>query len=52
MFELVIENKGEEYVAYSAEKKREVELVMQCHIRSLTDGTAYIREAKSEEDKK
>ncbi|WP_316899023.1 hypothetical protein [Pseudodesulfovibrio indicus] len=52
MFELVIENNGAEYVAFTAEKKREVELVMECHIRSLTDGTAYIREAKPEKAKK
>ncbi|MCJ2165843.1 MULTISPECIES: hypothetical protein [unclassified Pseudodesulfovibrio] len=47
MFELVIENNGVEYIAFSAEKKREVELVLQRHTRSLTDGTAYIREAKA-----
>lgn len=52
MFELVIENKGGEYVAFTADKKREVELVMQCHIRSLADGMAYIREAKPEKEKK
>lgn len=52
MFELVIENKGVEYVAFSAEKKREVELVMQRHIRSLTSGMASIREAKAEKGKK
>lgn len=52
MFELVIEKKGGEYVAFTAEDKREVDLVMQCHIRSLTDGMAYIREAKPEKEKK
>jgi len=44
MYQLVIENNGVEYVAYSAEKKREVELVRQRHIRSLTRGDATIRE--------
>ena len=52
MFELVIENKGVEYVAYSAEEKREVELVMQRHIRSLTAGMAVIREVKADKGKK
>lgn len=46
MFELVIESKGGEYVAFTAEKQREVELVRQRHIRSLTEGMATIREAK------
>ncbi len=46
MFELVIEDRGEEYVAFTADKKREVELVRQCHVRSLTEGMASIREAK------
>lgn len=52
MFELVIENRGEEYVAFTAEKKREVELALQRHVRSLTDGLAYIREAKPQDEKK
>ncbi len=47
MFELVIDNNGVEYVAFTAEKKREVELVYQCHVRSLADGTASVREAKA-----
>ncbi len=46
MFELVIENNGVEYVAFTAEKEREVALVLQCHVRSLTEGTASIRTAK------
>ena len=46
MFELVIENNGVEYVAFSAEREREVELIRQRHVRSLADGTAFIREAK------
>ena len=53
MFELVIEHKGVEYVAYTAEQKREIELVRQRHVRSLTDGMATIREAKpAKKDKK
>jgi len=47
MFELIIEDKGVEYVAFTAEKKREVDLVYQCHVRSLADGTASVREAKA-----
>lgn len=46
MFELVIEDRGAEYVAFTAEKEREVELVRQRHVRSLTEGMAFIREAK------
>ena len=46
MFELVIEDRGEEYIAFTAEKKRELELVLQRHVRSLTEGMASIREAK------
>ncbi len=46
MFELVIEDKGKEFVAFTAEKEREVALVRQCHLRSLTEGMATIREAK------
>ena len=46
MFDLVIEHKGEEYIAFTAEKEREVELVRQRHVRSLTEGLAVIREAK------
>jgi len=45
MFELVIERNGVELVVYSAESRREVELVLQRHIRSLTAGSAFIREA-------
>ena len=33
MFELVIEDRGVEYVAFTAEKEREVELVRQRHVR-------------------
>ncbi|BDQ33942.1 hypothetical protein [Pseudodesulfovibrio portus] len=46
MFELVIEDRGGEYVAFKAEKEREVELIRQRHVRSLTEGLASIREAK------
>ena len=46
MFELVVEHRGVEYVAFTAENKREIELVLQRHVRSLTDGMAVIREAK------
>jgi hypothetical protein len=52
MFEVVIEDKGAEYVAFTAEDKREAELLLQRHVRSLTDGLAYIREAKPEPKKK
>ncbi|OIQ49553.1 hypothetical protein BerOc1_01478 [Pseudodesulfovibrio hydrargyri] len=52
MFEVVIEDNGREYVAFTAEDKREAELLLQRHVRSLTDGLAYIREAKSEAKKK
>jgi hypothetical protein len=45
MFELVIERNGVEQVVYSDESRRMVDLVLQRHIRSLTAGTAYIREA-------
>ncbi|MBG0791782.1 MAG: hypothetical protein H0S80_14925 [Desulfovibrionaceae bacterium] len=47
MFELVIEHKGSEYVAFTAEDEREVELVRQRHVRSLTEGMATIREVKA-----
>lgn len=46
MFELVIENNGVEYIAFKAEKEREVELVRQRHVRSLTSGEAVIRTVK------
>lgn len=46
MYELVIENNGVEYIAYTAEKEREVALVRQRHVRSLANGMATIREAK------
>lgn len=46
MYEVIVENKGVEYVAYTAENQREAELVRQRHARSLAEGTAYIREAK------
>jgi len=52
MFEVVIEDKGREYVAYTAENKREADLLLERHLRSLTDGLAYIREAKPEPKKK
>jgi len=52
MFELVIEDNGREYVAVTAEDKREAELLLQRHVRSLTPGHAYIREAESKEKKK
>ncbi|WP_272700992.1 hypothetical protein [Desulfovibrio sp. Fe33] len=52
MFEVVIETMGREYVAFTTEDAREAELIRQRHIRSLTDGMAYIRETKPEEDKK
>jgi heat shock protein HspQ len=52
MFEVVIEDNGSEYVAYTAENKREADLLLQRHLRSLTPGMAYIREAKSESGKK
>ncbi|BCS88603.1 hypothetical protein [Pseudodesulfovibrio sediminis] len=52
MYELVIEDRGIKYVAFTAEKLREVELVNQCHLRSLTRGTASIREAKAEKKEK
>lgn len=45
MFELVIERNGVEKIVFSAESRRIVELVLQRHIRSLTAGTAFIREA-------
>ena len=51
MFELVIENNGVEYVAFSAEKEREVELIYHRHIRSLASGTATIREAVKKDKK-
>jgi len=51
MFELVIENNGNEYVAFTADKMREVELVRERHVRSLTEGTASIREARSAKKK-
>jgi len=46
MYELVIDYNGDEYVAFSAEKKREVDLVAQRHVRSLASGLAVVREAK------
>jgi heat shock protein HspQ len=52
MFEVVIEDNGSEYVAYTAENKREADLLLQRHLRSLTPGMAYIREAKTESNKK
>ncbi|MGE4423893.1 MAG: hypothetical protein AB7D39_16470 [Pseudodesulfovibrio sp.] len=52
MFEVVIEDNGAEYVAFTAEDKREAELLLQRHVRSLTDGLAYIRETKPEPKKK
>lgn len=52
MFELVIEDNGREYVAATTEDAGEVELLRQRHMRSLTDGLAYIRETKPEDKKK
>ncbi|WFS62247.1 hypothetical protein LF599_16530 [Pseudodesulfovibrio thermohalotolerans] len=52
MFEVVVETMGREYVSFTTEDVREAELIRQRHIRSLTDGTAYIRETKSANDKK
>jgi len=51
MFELVVENNGVEYVAFSAERKREALLILQRHVRSLADGTATIREVKKKAKK-
>lgn len=51
MFELVIESNGVEYVSFTAEKMREVELARERHVRSLTEGTASIREAKKAKKK-
>ncbi len=44
MFEVVVEDRGVEYVAFSADTQAEAELLLQRHIRSLTPGMAYIRE--------
>ncbi|WP_319583061.1 hypothetical protein [uncultured Pseudodesulfovibrio sp.] len=52
MFEVVIEDNGSEYVAHTAEDKREADLLLQRHVRSLTPGLAYIRETKPESEKK
>ncbi len=46
MYELVIEYNGVEQIVFSAESKRIMELVRQRHVRSLTVGTAIIRESK------
>jgi hypothetical protein len=46
MYELVIEHKGVEQVVFCAESKRVMELVRQRHVRSLTVGTAIVRESK------
>ncbi|MFH1913595.1 MAG: hypothetical protein ABIK45_04910 [Pseudomonadota bacterium] len=43
----MIERNGVEQVVYAAESRREVELVLQRHIRSLTAGSGFIREAAS-----
>lgn len=51
MYELVIDYNGEESVAFSAEKKREVDVVAQRHIRSLASGLAIVREVKEKEKK-
>ncbi|WP_203529327.1 hypothetical protein [Pseudodesulfovibrio sp. JC047] len=52
MYELVIENNGVESVTFSAERKREVELAAQLHVRSLADGFAMVREVKDKEKEK
>ena len=51
MFELVIENNGVEYVAFSTEKEREVKLILQRHLRSLAAGTATVCAAKKKAKK-
>ncbi|MBI9080043.1 MAG: hypothetical protein JEY79_09930 [Pseudodesulfovibrio sp.] len=51
MYELIIDNNGVEYVAFSAEREREVELMRQRHLRSLTDGTAIIRKVEKKAEK-
>ncbi|WP_187170539.1 hypothetical protein [Salidesulfovibrio onnuriiensis] len=47
MFELVIITKDRERVVYKAEKKLDVELERQRHVRSLGEGVAEIREVKA-----
>jgi len=51
MYELIIDNNGVEHVACSGERKRELELMRQRHLRSLTDGTASIREVEEKTKK-
>jgi hypothetical protein len=46
MFELVIEINGVETAVYCAEDVRLVNLMLQRHFRSLTEGKASIREIK------
>lgn len=46
MYQLIIEENGVEYVAYTCERQREASLMLQRHLRSLTRGTAFIRESE------
>jgi len=48
MFEVVVEDRGVEYVEFSADTRAEAELLLQRHIRSLTPGLAFIREVSKD----